>query len=278
MSDILRRLNKSGSEQFRQYVHLLRTDGSLPVPVNLLLDPGTSEDLPFNVQIDSRPSGAPFSSAYELGAYLCQNVFNGINKANISRDSGMWNWIALYLFDELCPATNGQRSPLETPAYVMPEDFNFQRYYRHLVRNPWVLVSVHGQISKVCLTAGDKHTNPMAVRNEIVMQLGATQEYVESSSVMATAYSLYYDAIADRHKAGASSKKEGGPRRLVAILGQFDLTYDLHASPADTLIGLLPKEFDRFRGKQKATLKKSSKSGGTAAVKNSSQQQPAAPL
>jgi hypothetical protein len=36
-------------------------------------------------------------------------------------------------------------------------------------------------------------------------------------------------------------------RRLVAVIQQFDLTYDLYAMTADQILTLLPPEFDRWR-------------------------------
>jgi hypothetical protein len=190
-----------------------------------------------------------------------------VSKREISREHRLWNWLALYLFDELCPQVGGKREPLETAAYVLTPDFKYTRYYRHLVRSAWVLVSVHGPFSKVLLTPSGKHSSPVSVRTDLQMQLSATQEFVESASVIRTAHALYYDVAEDRLKPGSSSKGDGAPRRLVSVLNQFDLTYDLHASPPETLVALMPSEFDRFRpkGKSKANGKKPSPAPGDAA-------------
>lgn len=251
MSELVRMLNDTGVEQFKQYVDGLKGDPTLAPPHHLLTDPSTSLPAPFSAMIERLPHGRPYRSAYELGDYLCEGVLQGISKPIISRDHRLWNWLALFFFDELCPATNGRRVPLETAAYVLSKGFTSMRYYRHLVRSAWVLVSVHGHYSKVLLTPGSNHATPVAVRTEVQMQLSATQAFVESASVIRTAYALYYDEANDRLKPGSSSKGDGAPRRLVSVLNQFDLTYDLHDSPPDTLVALLPAEFDRFRGKAK---------------------------
>lgn len=257
MSDYVRLLTDSGIEQFLAYIENLRHEPSLVPPRHLLTDPETSLPAPFSAKIESRPYGSPFRSSYELGDYLSEGVLQGIPKVEISREYRLWSWLALFLFDELCPPTNGARVPLETAAYVLAKKYNYQRYYRHLVRGAWILVSVHGYFSKVLLTPSSNHPTPVAVRNEVQMQLSATQAYVESANVVQAAYALYYDEATDRMKAGSSSKADGAPRRLVSVLNQFDLTYDLHRSPAATIVALLPKEFDRFRGKQKAKSKQS---------------------
>jgi hypothetical protein len=252
MTDAVRMLNDEGIAQFEQYIEHLRLNPAASPPIGLLTDPSTSLPAQVSAMIEVHPFGRPYQSAYELGDYLFGKVLTEFSKPTISREYRLWNWLSLYLFDALCPLINGCRTPLETAAYVLQKDFSYRRYYRHLVRSAWVLVSVHGNFSKVLLTPGSKnHDTPVSVRTDIQMQLSATQAFVESSSVVRTAYALYYDSTTDRLKAGSATKGDGAPRRLVSILGQFDLTYDLHASPTETLVSLMPAEFDRFRGKQK---------------------------
>ncbi len=271
MTDAVRLLNDEGIMRFERYVNDLRSDLRTPPPLYLLSDPKTSEAAPYATSIKAQPLGRPFKSAYELGEYLCEVVFKGMSKPVISREYGLWNWLALYLFDELCPLNDGNRSPLETPAYVLSKDFKYTRYYRHLVRSAWMLVSVHGRSAKVLLTSSSTEGSPVSVRTEVQMQLSATQEFVESKSVVETAYALYFDETADQMKAGYSSKGAGSPRRLVTVLNQFDLTYDLHASPAEKLVSLLPSEFDRFRGRGKPRGKaRSAVSPGSAVLEFSS--------
>ena len=252
MTDAVRLLNDDGIALFQKFIGQLKVDPTASLPLHLLQDPSTSLDAPFAATIQNKPHGRNFQSAYELGEYLCSDVLSGVSKPAISRDYRLWNWLALYLFDVLCPIAGGQRAPLETAAYVFDKQFNYARYYRHLVRSAWVLVAVHGTYSKVLLTPGTRnHANPVAVRTDIQMQLSATQAFVESSNVVKTAYALYYDESTDRLKAGSATKGDGAPRRLVSVLNQFDLTYDLHASPAETILRLMPNEFDRFKGKHK---------------------------
>jgi hypothetical protein len=41
--------------------------------------------------------------------------------------------------------------------------------------------------------------------------------------------------------------RPGNLRRLIAVIDQFDLTYDLYATSPDDILTLLPPEFDRCR-------------------------------
>jgi len=136
----------------------------------------------------------------------------------------------------------------EPAAYFLDSRYSHQRYYRHIVRNAWHLVSVHGDRSKVLLTPGSTNNPvPVAVRTETQMQITATQAYAESEAVVSLAYRLYFDESRDRLKPGSSRKDKGGPRRLVAVLNQLDLTYDLGNIPVDELWKLLPSEFDAYK-------------------------------
>lgn len=137
MTKSVRLLNEEGIRQFEEYVNMLRSDPSLPPPFHLLTDGATSADAPFVVSVEAQPLGRPYKSAFELGQYLCDIVFKDISKPAISRDHRLWNWLALFLFDELCPKMDGKREPLETAAYVLTKDFKYTRYYRHLVRSAW---------------------------------------------------------------------------------------------------------------------------------------------
>src|ERR1035437_4440629 len=55
------------------------------------------------------------------------------------RDRGLWAWLALYLFDQLCPERkDGSRKPGERARWI-PELDNAFRYYRHLVAGPFLV-------------------------------------------------------------------------------------------------------------------------------------------
>jgi len=253
----VRRLNDAGISRFANYVAALDEDPTLDPPKEMLFADEWSEKVPFVASIDAQPYGRAFASAYELGHYLCTTVLVSLSKSDIANDYRLWNWLALYLFDELCPSIGGHRKPLETSAYVLAKEYSYQRYYRHIVRSAWGLVAVHGDRSKVLLVPGTNHPVPVAVRAEPQMQISATQQFVESKNIVRLAYELYFDEKSDKLKAGSSAKDDGGPRRFVSVLNQFDLTYDLEDPPVATLLQLLPKEFDRF--KNPANSKKRSK-------------------
>jgi hypothetical protein len=70
-------------------------------------------------------------------------------------------------------------------------------------------------------------------------------ENIASPQIMQVATALFYDAESRRQRRGAGGKGAGSARRLVDVLAQFDVTWDLASIPGAGLQGMLPKEFQR---------------------------------
>lgn len=238
MSDLVRVLTDEGIAQFTQFLSRLRTGGNDPVPYSLLTDPQTSAPLPQEITIERKH----FGNRFGFGEYLV-NILNPVDAREITY--GVWTWLALYFFDEICPVVSGKRNVLEDAVYILGKSYNYQRYYRHLVRTPWFVVSNHGEHGKVMLIMRDKGT-----RSEIFEQLAARQETIGNRTAIAVAYRLYFDPAAQRPKRGAGGKGEGTPRRLSAVIQQLDLTFDLRDCTVDRFLALLPPEFNRFRNEE----------------------------
>lgn len=240
MSDLVRVLNDEGIAQFAQFLSRLRAGGSESVPYSLLTDAQTSEPLPQDIAVERKP----FSNRFEFGEYMVA-VLQPMDAREITNAYGVWTWLALYFFDDICPVVAGKRNVLEDAVYILGKTYNYQRYYRHLARTPWLMVSNHGEYGKVMLIMRDKGT-----RSEIFEQLAARQEIIGNKTAIAVAYRLYFDPAVQRPKRGAGGKGEGTPRRLSAVVAQLDLTFDLRDCTVDRFLGLLPQEFDRFRNKE----------------------------
>jgi hypothetical protein len=243
MADDVRRLLPSGAERFREFIAAARGGSAVSPPVELLHDPATSEPLGVGVRIENRK----FSDRYEFGSYLL-DALAVLERRQISRDAGLWTWLALYFVDQLCPPrSDGTREPLSDQAYVLPEKYNFRTYYRHLVRTPWLVCADHGEYARVLLIpASDPAESPLSVRGEIVEQLASRQAVLGSRTIIRAVHEMYFDPVRGRPRRGAAGQKGGSPRRLALVLQQLDLTFDLNACSESRVIELLPREFDRW--------------------------------
>lgn len=234
----LRRFNQRGIERFSDYRKNLLMDPTAAPPLEWLEDSGLTEVVA-DVEVEKRN----FSKRFDAGVYLVELI----SKAGIElpeRDAGLWTWLTLFFFDEVCPSdSSGEREPMAEERLV-PKIGNYQKFFRHLLLGPYLIVRAHRDDPKRAMAL--LH-NPVWGPGDIPAQLAARKEMVTNAAVVGAATKLYYDAANDELKPGSGSKVKGAPRRLAIVLKQLDLTYYLYGLSADELLALLPKEFDRFR-------------------------------
>lgn len=235
----LRRFNDDGLTAFALYRSRLSLENTLSPPFEFLEDESLTELVNGDLDVEKRR----FANRLEAGKYLNELI----EKAAVNRpenDKGLWAWLTLFFFDEVCPSdAGGKRVPFGEERLVPLVD-NFQRFYRHLLLGPFCIVRAHRDLPERAMAL---LCNPLWKPGEIVAQLASRKELVTNHAVAEATTRLYYDAAKQSFKRGAGSSSRGAPRRLADLLNQLDLTYYLYGMSADELIALLPKEFDRFR-------------------------------
>lgn len=234
----LGRLTQAGIDLFSQYLDHLETDPAAALPSNLLSFSAYFETI--DDEIDVEPHR--FKSRWEAARYL-NSLLSSSDITDAENDIHLWAALTAFYFDILCPPkTDGSRKLRERAAYI-PQPGNYKRYYRHLLLGPYLIYRAHldhPERAKALLC------RPPHMVAELEAQIAAYQELVTNPSVVELTSRLYYDAKTATTKTGAGGKGPGSPRRLVTVLNQFDLTWDLYAATADELVKLLPGEFKRF--------------------------------
>ncbi|MFZ3352756.1 MAG: DsbA family protein [Xanthobacteraceae bacterium] len=229
MPNILRRFTEAGLVEFSRW---LRASAAGRIPQDLLLDLTFSEPITETEDLDR----AQFENRYEFGAQLVQ-LLQPLNSREISYDRKLWAWLAAWYFDLLCPqSADGTRRLRELSAYVPGEA---RKYYRHLVRAPWYLVSAHGEAAKFLLLS------PLGEQSGLLDQLAARQFIIASPTLIGAAKRLYTDSRTARPRRGAGAEGPGSPRRFAVVANQLLLTFDIRAMPVDKFMALLPEEFGR---------------------------------
>jgi hypothetical protein len=236
---MLRKLNKSGIQRFADFLDSLKETPFVEPPVSLLTDAEASESLPAQVDIEKRV----FHNRFEAAAYLDWKLSRS-GLADLERDAGLWSWLSLFYFDQLCPLDSSGKRKLHERAKLIPEVSNYRKYYRHLLAGPYRIYRAHRDnpdraMALLC--------EPVSQPGDIVEQFASRQELVTNRVVMELVKTLYLDQESNRPRRGAAGKGNGSARRLTDVLNQFDLTWDLHMVKVSDLIGMLPREFDRFR-------------------------------
>lgn len=179
------------------------------------------------------------STRFAIGKYL-HTLFDRAIVPDLVTDQGIWTWLSAFYFEQLCPPGS---QPGDRARWV-PAVGNYRQYYRHLLAGPFLIYRAHhdNPCRAMALLASPPHQH-----GDIVEQLASRQELVTNPSVMEAATKLYIDPETGRLKRGTGSKGPGSPRRLVTILNQLDLTWDLYKLETQKLLDLLPAEFDRFK-------------------------------
>ena len=238
MATDFRKLNDAGLSAFSRYI----AEGALgPAPVHLLTGSDTSES--FSSRIE--PATTLFDDRYTFGVYL-NTLLKAFDPAVISGDAGLWSALSLKWFDQLCPPdSQGNRSPQQEYRYILSSDY--RHYYRHLVRSPWQLVKDHGEASRFLLISPRRRSHPLSVHGEILEQFGGRQQVLGSKPIIQAANKLYFDTQKSRPRTGVAGAGAGSARRFGLVLRQLDLTYDPQSMTDSAFIGILPKEFERWR-------------------------------
>lgn len=233
----IRRLNSAGIEQFKEYLSRLRAGSTEDVPLSILVDQKTSDSL--NVEVIIKRQN--FQNRYDLGKYLV-SVLSPLDRRQISRDNLLWNWLTLFFFDSICKQLHdGTRVLLRPEMYILESKYDYLRYYKHLVRTPWLAVLDHKENAQILFV------NSRGVRSDIEETLTASQQVLGNPTIMAAAHILYFDIASGKPKLGAGGKSAGSPRRLTAFVQQLDRTYDIQSCTPDQFLALLPAEFAKFK-------------------------------
>jgi len=234
----LRRLNESGIERFSVFLDSLTGDDPSPYPHELLTDPKATEEAKPPIEIESWK----FRNRFEAAEYLF-NLFKDSGLSGLHRDRGLWDWLALFYFDQLCPEdTNGRRWPGERARYLFHS--SSRRYYKHLLAGPYMVYRLHAKKPEIlkALLCG-----PLNEISDVYKEIVERHILITNPAIVEAVNRLYYDPERECLKKRVARNSPGGARRFAQVLLQFDCTWDLYSLSPKDIISLLPQEFDRFK-------------------------------
>lgn len=235
----LGRLTPLGIDRFNAFLDELKNNPAVEFPGDLLTFPAYFETVDDEIEVVPYK----FKTRWDVAKYL-NSLISSSGITDLERDIPFWVGLTAFYFDVLCPLNKtGQRKLRERAAYI-PEAQNWRRYYRHLLLGPYLIYRAHLENPDKAMALLCK---PPHIIGEVEAQIAAYQELISNKAVIELATRLYYDPQTKTTKPGAGDKESPiAPRRLVAILRQFDVTWDLYAATTDEILNLLPKEFEKF--------------------------------
>ena len=234
----LRVLTARGTECFRDYLLQVKQDPSRDAPLDQLSRPPWSSEFVPHIEVGA----LPVRSRIELGEYLLELFEDkGVERKDLLSNPGIWSWLALKWFDNLCPiGADGSRAVREAARYVCST--HYTDYYRHLVASSWDIYYMHRDKSRLFLWT------PLHTHNDFIEQLASRQHIITNCALIEVFDRLYWNTTLDQPKSGAQSRrKPGNFRRLLLFIQQVELTYDLQAMSVDDILELLPAEYDSWK-------------------------------
>lgn len=235
---IIRRLNNKGIEYLKELVLSAKGRNDVEYDKDVLTAPETTDALVDKIKIDQKL----FKNRLEVGKNMFELLSQSEQGHAIEVDQGVWAWLALFYFNQLCKNKNGKLLPGSIERWI-PMDFR-AKHYRHLLAGPYYVYKKHRKNIEKAMIALYKEPNEPG---ELYEQLCGRQEILRNQNILEVATILYYDNEKSTHKRGSASKNIGGTsRRFGLICGQLEMTWDLYSITTESFLQLLPREFNRF--------------------------------
>lgn len=252
-------LNHAGLAEAAAILDRLRSGELESVPTTFL----DSDEFSSQTELEiPRPRAGEIQNRWFLGVWLWQKLHSVADDSALIANTGFWTWLAFFLFDTIAPSRVRGRSIWEDARYILARG-DYRKYYRHLVAGPYLMIRTHSDSPHI--VRGLLATLPDSP-GDVYEQLASRPVIVTSRAAVALATKLYYDAESQRIRRGAAGAGPGSARRYASVLMQYDVTFDLYTVTEERLVGMLPREFERFQNVDDA------RDGETASANDASAQ------
>ena len=242
----LRRFNKAGIDAFRRFLAACRENPREPVPMDLL------ESDEYTILFSDEINVAPheFSSRRDAADYF-QDLLSPLSADAVRKDAGMWTWLSLCYFDQICPDLNANRKVRNDYTYIyMPDESRY--FYRHLLFIAWHVKQVAPEHNRLFLDRS--LINRDSITTEVFKRLYITR----IPSIFENLDRLYWDSSNSRPVKGIVSPGKVTAadltHRLPTRIRQLEKTYDLQSLNADQLLEILGDEFQQRAAESQAQL------------------------
>lgn len=228
----LRTFTKSGTEEFHDYLFSLK-EGKFRIKPDLNIS-RFSEEFYIPVEIDEN---IKFNTRFELAKYLDDLLTNrNIKRSTILKNDNVWNWLSFIWIEQL---TNGFRELREIRRYILTSGIS----YRHIVFCSYDLFTLCGEkYSKLFLYT------PVNKVSEFIDKFVGKYRWVSNITLVEILYNLYYDKVKNKPKQACSHRgTPGNIYRLIKVLNQIELNYDIYSMESAKIMSFLPKEFEQWK-------------------------------
>jgi hypothetical protein len=243
---ILRQFLPAGVSAFKDFLANCRNTPDIPVPRELLDDGMLTEVIKPAVSVDA---ARRFTTRRDAAEYLT-TLLTPLSEQDVATNAGLWTWLTLFYFDDVCPPNNGLRY-VKNDYYYNFEPKNSRHFYRHLLFIAWRVARLAPKPNRLFLTGSVSTLDK--VTEEVMKRLYLTR----IPCIFDVLDQLYWDNERGRARVGITDTRtvKAGDlvHRFPIRMRQLEKTYDLNSLEAPQLIELLGKEFQFSTARRTAT-------------------------
>lgn len=232
---IVRQFNDAGTTMFRDFLASARKDPGHPVPHELLEDGALTRVAHPQTLVES----VHLVTKADAATYLA-GVLKSIPEQDVVENAGLWTWLTLFFFDEVCPERAGRRTVKNDYHYVF-EPKNARHFYRHLLFISWRVQCVAPRHNRLLLSS------PLATLDKVTTEVMKRLYMTRIPCMFEVLDRLYWDEKRGKARIGIVGTQPAKPgdltHRLPIRIRQLERTYDLVSLNADQLLELLGDEF-----------------------------------
>lgn len=240
-------LTNDGIRKAKAYLAALRNDSGAAFPAGLLTEPRYARPVAPAALVEPRA----FANRREAGEYLNGQLVQ-LGAARVADNAPLWSWLGMFYFEQVADRYSDGRMRVAASdvAYVIDRQDTGRgasQRHRHRLLAAWDIYTRHGD-----KRARGLLSQPVSGMEQLAERLLGKVEAYRSLGVMELADRLYTDPTTGKPKpgiagGGGNQRPAGGIVRLLDVLDQLYMTYDVYGMTAEQLLQLLPTEFDRWQ-------------------------------
>ena len=245
----LHELTPEGIEAAKAWLAALRGGLSIPFPDTILTSSLYAQTVESEIYVEQRN----FKTRRDVGIYFIRTLAPLASTRTVNNPY-LWSWLGMFYFNQIARKdADGKPNLGRSPdiAYVIDPSASqdFRRETRWFANRLMLAYDIYWQHSENAWFMLDEPVNSLS---RFTMRLASAPELFRSRGIVSLAHLLYADPKTRQIKANSGSTSRatappGSLPRLIDVLTQLYMTYEVYGMTAEQLMSLLPPEFDRFK-------------------------------
>ena len=249
VSQRVHELTPRGIKSAKAWLSALRSGSDIPFPSDILTAESYARPVHPEIYIDD----IDIKTRRDAGRYLVRKLAP-MGEARVIDNAYLWSWLGMFYFNSLVRKdADGNINLGRTPdiAYVIDPDASGERWgeSRRYANRLMLAYDIYRQHDENAWFMLEESVSSLS---RFTLRLASAPELFRSAGIVDLAHLLYADLKTRKLKEGTTGDSRatappGSLPRLIDVLAQLYMTYDVYGMTAEQLLAILPSEFDRFK-------------------------------